>query len=321
MTAGSYRYVVVGLCSVVLFLDYANRNNINNAIVSMTQDDHGNENNGSLVFHYCASSTNESAKYPKTGECGVQQKVARMGPTYDWSPTTQGVILGSFYYGYVLLQIPSGRLSELFGGKVMVTVGLTVCGFIPLITPWITQSVPWLIASRILLGMFQGVIVPAVFSINANWMSVHEKSFGFGLIGAGANLGSMVASGTTGYISQNYGWPYSFIGIGALTMIWTLTCWLCFVRSKPPDLDPVSSCTTLNIEIVCSDSAGDSTTENDLVETPPTIPWIGMLSNPAVISVGLCTFCASFGDKVIDTKLPAYLDSVLHESIDQVLLS
>ena len=29
----------------------------------------------------------------------------------------QGVILGMFFYGYVLTQLPGGRLAEIMGGK------------------------------------------------------------------------------------------------------------------------------------------------------------------------------------------------------------
>ena len=35
----------------------------------------------------------------------------------------QGVILGMFFYGYVLTQLPGGRLAELFGGKWLFGVG------------------------------------------------------------------------------------------------------------------------------------------------------------------------------------------------------
>ena len=36
---------------------------------------------------------------------------------------SQGVILGMFFYGYVLTQLPGGRLAELFGGKWLFGVG------------------------------------------------------------------------------------------------------------------------------------------------------------------------------------------------------
>ena len=35
----------------------------------------------------------------------------------------QGVILGMFFYGYVLTQLPGGRLAEIVGGKWLFGVG------------------------------------------------------------------------------------------------------------------------------------------------------------------------------------------------------
>merc|ERR1711908_164787 len=36
---------------------------------------------------------------------------------FNWSEKEKGVILGMFFYGYVLTQLPGGRLAEIVGGK------------------------------------------------------------------------------------------------------------------------------------------------------------------------------------------------------------
>ena len=35
----------------------------------------------------------------------------------EWSAERQGVILGSFYYGYAVSHVPGGILAERYGGK------------------------------------------------------------------------------------------------------------------------------------------------------------------------------------------------------------
>ena len=268
MTNRSYRYAVICLCSLAVFLEYATRVNINNAIVSMTNEVIQNKSSQAsdfcpvLVSEGTSNSTNEPQRLP-------------MGDRYDWSPTTQGLILGAFYYGYIILQVPSGRLSEMFGGKLIVTIGLTASGFITLITPWITQSIPLLTASRVLLGLLQGIVLPACFCINANWMSVSERSFGFGLINVGGNLGAVFASAVTGYVSQTYGWPYSFLGLGAFTMAWTLTFWLFFVRSKPdPDEVAILSNNSMNgsVKSMTGSSKSDVSLRGNLPRDKPSVP-------------------------------------------------
>ena len=36
---------------------------------------------------------------------------------FDWDKETQGIILGAFFWGYLLTQIPGGWLAERVGGK------------------------------------------------------------------------------------------------------------------------------------------------------------------------------------------------------------
>jgi MFS family permease len=95
---------------------------------------------------------------------------ATFGETYEWTPTTQGVILGAFYYGYIIFQVPAGRFAEIYGGKAVTLIGLTSSGVITLITPWITSSLAALVTSRVLLGLGQGLIMSALFNINHNLM-------------------------------------------------------------------------------------------------------------------------------------------------------
>ena len=47
------------------------------------------------------------------------------GP-FVWNEYEQGIILGMFFYGYVLTQFPGGRLAELIGGKWLFGVGNTL---------------------------------------------------------------------------------------------------------------------------------------------------------------------------------------------------
>ena len=47
------------------------------------------------------------------------------GP-FVWDEAKQGIILGMFFYGYVLTQFPGGRLAELIGGKWLFGTGNNV---------------------------------------------------------------------------------------------------------------------------------------------------------------------------------------------------
>ena len=55
-------------------------------------------------------------------------------PTYDWTPEQQGIILGSFFYGYITTQILGGYLAGRFGAKLLLGLGIACTAFFTIIT-------------------------------------------------------------------------------------------------------------------------------------------------------------------------------------------
>lgn len=49
-----------------------------------------------------------------------------------WTEPNQGLVLGSYFWGYLVTQVPGGRVAELYGGKwvffsaVVINVGATL---------------------------------------------------------------------------------------------------------------------------------------------------------------------------------------------------
>lgn len=85
---------------------------------------------------------------------------------YDWDEKTQGLILSSFYWGYVLTHLPGGILAEKFGGKYSLGLGVLSTALFTLITPWVIiwTGGNWkaLVALRIIEG-FGEVSVKKLF--------------------------------------------------------------------------------------------------------------------------------------------------------------
>ena len=75
---------------------------------------------------------------------------------FDWSPKTQGYVLASFFYGYVLTQVLGGILAERFGGKWIFGGSILVAGLLTLVTPFAARlHVDFLIFIRLLIGAFE----------------------------------------------------------------------------------------------------------------------------------------------------------------------
>ena len=73
---------------------------------------------------------------------------------YSWSAEEQGFILGAFFYGYVITQVPGGYLSEKYGGKWFFGLGTFSSAIFTLLTPMAAKGgLPSLIIIRFLIGL------------------------------------------------------------------------------------------------------------------------------------------------------------------------
>ena len=74
---------------------------------------------------------------------------------FDWSESTQGLILSGFYYGYAITHVPGGYLAERYGGKWTLGIGLLSTAIFTLLTPVVVKAggATWLFILRVLQGM------------------------------------------------------------------------------------------------------------------------------------------------------------------------
>jgi MFS family permease len=59
---------------------------------------------------------------------------------FDWNERTKGLILGSFYIGYILTQLPGGMLAGKYGGKQLLGWSMLFCAFATVITPFAART-------------------------------------------------------------------------------------------------------------------------------------------------------------------------------------
>ena len=98
------------------------------------------------------------------------------GP-FAWTEYDQGVILGMFFWGYVVSQLPGGRLAELFGGKWLFGSGVLVTAIFTLLTPLAASTSVYLLYTvRIIEGLGEGVCFPAMYAMLARWAPPEERS-------------------------------------------------------------------------------------------------------------------------------------------------
>lgn len=94
---------------------------------------------------------------------------------YNWDSATQGWILGSFFYGYILTQIPGGYLASRCGAKWLMGFGILGTALFTLLTPLAADlGAGYLIAVRVLEGIGEVSQLIRVTNTLQNWKHLIE---------------------------------------------------------------------------------------------------------------------------------------------------
>jgi ACS family sodium-dependent inorganic phosphate cotransporter len=104
-----------------------------------------------------------------------------------WTETQKGLVLSSFFIGYMLLMLVSSALANRFGGKVV--LGLAVVwwsSFTALTPPAALVSLPVLVLARIGLGMGEAAVFPACINMIGRWVPPLQRSSAVALVTSAA---------------------------------------------------------------------------------------------------------------------------------------
>ncbi|KAM6355430.1 sialin isoform 3-T3 [Podargus strigoides] len=263
----SARYNLAILAFFGFFLLYALRVNLSVALVDMVEPNTSLAKN--MTSNVCPEhSSNINVPRNTTGE------------KYSWDADTQGWILGSFFYGYIITQIPGGYLASKIGGKMLLGFGIFGTSVFTLLTPLAANlGVGYLIAVRALEGLGEGVTFPAMHSMWSSWAPPLERSKLLSISYAGAQLGTVVSLPLSGLICYYMNWVYVFYIFGALGVLWFFF-WMWLVSDTPETHRSISHAER---EYILS-SLKDQMNTTCRPQTPRSIK-LPVLKKPRILSV------------------------------------
>jgi ACS family D-galactonate transporter-like MFS transporter len=141
-----------------------------------------------------------------------------------FSPEMVGIILSAFFWGYVLMQIPTGWLCDKFApGKIIVGTGI-LWGIFQILTGFVNSS-NLFIALRSLLGVAEAPIYPAGGKMQSVWLTKNERGKGSALMDAGSAVGTAFGAPLCAlFVAFLDGWRGALMAAGVLTIIVVLAC-------------------------------------------------------------------------------------------------
>lgn len=292
------RYVLAALSCSGFCVVYLLRVNLSVALVAMVNSTYANEK-ASSNNPECQRNSSSTSK-EKDGE-------------FNWDQETQGLILGSFFYGYIITQLPGGWLGARFGGKYLFGFGVLCTSVLTMFTPLAARhSVGMLILVRILEGLGEGVTFPAMHAIWSSWAPPLERSKLVTLSYTGLQLGTILGMPLAGVLCASDlwgGWPSVFYIFGAVGVVW-FVIWMVFTYDRPANHPRIS----IKERQYIQSSIG---VEQDKRKRAYDTPWLAIWTSPAVWAIIVAHFCNNWGFYTFLTCLPSYFKEVLNFSISQ----
>ena len=86
-----------------------------------------------------------------------------------------GFATGMFFWGYIILQIPAGRLASVWSAKWVILTLLLVWSVVSFSTAFV-RTENQLIANRFLLGLFEGGVLTCTIVLIRKWFTRAERA-------------------------------------------------------------------------------------------------------------------------------------------------
>ncbi|XP_012553658.1 vesicular glutamate transporter 2 isoform X2 [Hydra vulgaris] len=219
------------------------------------------------------------------------------------------MVLGSFYYGYIVLQIPGGWLATKIGGTRIFGCAIFIASVLTLLTPAAARySVYALITLRVAEGVVLGVLFPSNHAIWGQWAPPLERSRLFSITAAGCPVGTILTMPLTGLLTKygfDGGWASVFYVFGSVGLLWFFV-W-CLAIHPSPKTHPTISDSEREL-ILGSLEQKNSHEKLD-------VPWIKIITSLPVWATIVGNFSADWGLYTILICIPKFFQKVLHFDI------
>jgi len=232
----------------------------------------------------------------------ISVAIIPMQEQFGWSEFHVGIILSSFYFGYMFTLIVGGYLADKYGGKKVLGYGLLIWSFFTIITPIFAYSgLWWLIFIRILMGLGEGITFPSWHAIYARWIPFNERTRAVAFTNSGIAAGTVFGYAVAALIISSYSWEWVFYLFGVLGVFWYFF-WNRSVTSFPENNKYLSK---NEMRLIKNEAPSK--------ETAPSIPFLKLLKNMPFLAIAMATFCNNWSLYTFLSYLPKYVNAPLNE--------
>ena len=221
--------------------------------------------------------------------------VTSVATELGWNKEVSGMVLSSFFAGYVTTNILGGYLADKYGGERVMLYGafvwITMTALLPVLARYpgifFISNTYGVVLARFLTGVGQGMHFPSMTSIVTRRNTIKERPFVWGTAISGSALGTIFSGFAGSFLIEILGWPSYFFAIGLLAYVWSY-------------LLRVSA-----INIAKSDAKSASKISKPLPVREP-VPWLLLFSRIETWALLIVYFCNNLCFYNLLSWLPIY---------------
>ena len=150
---------------------------------------------------------------------------------FEISASGLGGLSASYYYSYVVLQIPTGVLADSWGPRKLLTAGGTVAAAGTILFS-LAPDFFWANIGRALIGGSVGVGYVVLLKLSSRWLPPRFYALAAGLALFFGVLGAVTAGVPLRLLIDTFGWRPSLLASGLITLAGALLAWA-VVRDDP----------------------------------------------------------------------------------------
>ncbi len=227
----------------------------------------------------------------------IAMAIPAMRSELGLSQASIGFATSVFFWGYLVLQIPTGRLAGVWSAKRVIGCLLVLWSIVSLSTA-LVHSETELILNRFALGLTEGGVLTCTIVLIRSWFSRAERARANMVFLASLAVAPMIANPISGLILSYSTWRMMFVIEALPALVWVIVWWWAIDDSPSqvtwmPAAERIALLATLDAEAA---------------QVPPQRGhWLTALLNPAILLLALYNFLALMAEWGVTFWLPSVL--------------
>ncbi|TDG46595.1 hypothetical protein AWZ03_007033 [Drosophila navojoa] len=291
------RYIFAFLANLGMAIVYGLRVSLNVTMVVMV--------NHSAALHVSPSApTNKDRGCHPPSDTSPNAKVEN--GIFNWSESLQSNLLSCYFWGYMVSQIPSARIAEIYSAKWVFLSAVAINFICTIFSPVLAKfHYAGLMAMRILKGVGGGAAFPSMHNMIASWAPQTERLLIATLIYVGTSAGTATSILLSNLIFNQIDWEAVFYITGGLSIIWMIL-WVFLIQDNPNK----QRLMTAKERDMINASLGEA-------PAAPYVPWCKIFKSGAFWAILIAHTCSNFGWYIFVIEIPSYIKQVLKFNVSK----